>query len=758
MAAPLEPLDGLLPWRAATGRALCELRRRPAAPVVCWTLAALAIVLHEHTLLLGGGGRQSGALGVLAFTVAVALGAAFLLRWPAASPERTVPRVALAGLLVVVARVGLAAHPVTAARVVYPSSAHALAIALLATTASLALLPREVAGAFRSWRGPAKLLGPSFGAVALGVAAVETASWAILVEGDPRSSCPPAVLAMNVAAHAAVAAVLFAVTRRPVMAAALTALLHAGLLAACAVKASLLRTSLSIYDVHVVGDALRVGLVGPAVLAGAALAVVVLVVLLLRTPALPLGPGPRAVMGAAGALVLAAPPLAFRVEAGEALLRSLEVYPRTALPLFSVAQNGLLLELLVEAHALVLPTPDGYGAEAVERALDAVSEAGAPAQEPPAADLIVWLVEAFMDPLELGFDVEPDPIPTFRALGERGGRLRVASPVFGGMSANAEFELLTGMNLAFLPRNSCPYRQYLNGPLPALPALLRDRGWRTAAVHAESLGYYGYLSVYPRLGFDHVVSLWGRPGVELDAQGRRPSDAALARYVVELADEQPTPLFAFVFANSTHMPWRRAPEAPRFTIRTPMAEAERDQLEGYLQALHAADAALADLIDRLERRERPSRLVVLGDHLPGLRQATYAAAGNRFEWHAQREVLSVGQPDLETLRRMFDVPGRVWSSDGRRAPDARVGMSFVGLVALEALGVEPEGWFACVDALRRRVPVIGRYLEGHDGAPRPLDARTPEEAEALAAYDLLQYDLLLGEGYARDRLKGRRAR
>ena len=37
------------------------------------------------------------------------------------------------------------------------------------------------------------------------------------------------------------------------------------------------------------------------------------------------------------------------------------------------------------------------------------------------------------------------------------------SPEFGGMTANVEFEALTGFSNAFLPYGSIPYQQYVRG-------------------------------------------------------------------------------------------------------------------------------------------------------------------------------------------------------------------------------------------------------------------------------------------------------
>ncbi len=75
-------------------------------------------------------------------------------------------------------------------------------------------------------------------------------------------------------------------------------------------------------------------------------------------------------------------------------------------------------------------------------------------------DIIVVMSESFWDPTLLpGTTITPDPMPNVRAL--RSGSM--FSPEFGGMTANVEFEALTGFTNAFLPYGSIPYQQYVRG-------------------------------------------------------------------------------------------------------------------------------------------------------------------------------------------------------------------------------------------------------------------------------------------------------
>ncbi len=57
------------------------------------------------------------------------------------------------------------------------------------------------------------------------------------------------------------------------------------------------------------------------------------------------------------------------------------------------------------------------------------------------------------------------------------------SPEFGGMTANIEFEALTGFSNAFLPAGSIPYQQYVRTPTPSLATFLKSEGYEARAIH-----------------------------------------------------------------------------------------------------------------------------------------------------------------------------------------------------------------------------------------------------------------------------------
>ena len=133
------------------------------------------------------------------------------------------------------------------------------------------------------------------------------------------------------------------------------------------------------------------------------------------------------------------------------------------------AFNGFTLAFALNLPMANVPAPAGYSAEAIGD-IPGFPAASVPADKP---DIIIVMSESFWDPTKLpGVTITPDPIPTVRET--RSGSM--FSPEFGGMTANIEFEALTGFSNAFLPYGSIPYQQYIHGAAPLarhLPARAR---------------------------------------------------------------------------------------------------------------------------------------------------------------------------------------------------------------------------------------------------------------------------------------------
>lgn len=341
------------------------------------------------------------------------------------------------------------------------------------------------------------------------------------------------------------------------------------------------------------------------------------------------------------------------------------------------------------------------------------------------------LLETTWDPLQLdGYRFSRDPWdPRFRRMWEAGGRSVVLTPVFGGGTANAEFEALCG-----LPAD--PGRIVFEGdivhPLPCLPRLLREAGYDTAAYHAYKATFWSRDSAYRHIGFAryHASALFRI----VDRDGRFLSDASMYGQVLAAHRQEDgsagRPRFRYVVSLSAHHPYDRdRTRRPDLVTVEPHAA----RLANYANALAHATAAFMDYVESVRASDPDALIVAFGDHAPVLGTAPdpYVASGAQTDpvRLATTPLLVVdGRAGPVPMGRfpLYALPSRVLRLLGPEAPalphaalaeDADHRM-FLG----QLLARTPTGWEPC----------------GEDATPACLRARRHRRGNDLVREDLLR--------------------
>jgi hypothetical protein len=352
----------------------------------------------------------------------------------------------------------------------------------------------------------------------------------------------------------------------------------------------------------------------------------------------------------------------------------------------------------------------------------------------------MFVVEAMMDPADLGWRFTSDPMPFFHGLRQRFSSGWAYSPELGGRSANPEFELLSGLATYYLPRESVPYMTFISRPLPALPRFFSERKYHVSALHVDTLGFFNYVEVYRDFGFSDARTLRSKPGVQLDAAGRVPSDESLVDFVTDVSAES-KPFFLFAFTNATHLPYNYAAYlGSDLDVVDPLPRPIHDEVKTYINALRTADRAIEKLIRFFEQSADPVVVVVLGDHLPGL----------SAEAMAQSEVARA-EKYIDGLALSHRCPVAIWSNTGAEKRDFEVSFNFLGQRVLAEMGIEPTGVWRTNAGMASRYPVLSKFVQTKDGRrflPPDLPAA---DASQITEYGLVQYDVLFGRQYSLER-------
>ena len=402
-------------------------------------------------------------------------------------------------------------------------------------------------------------------------------------------------------------------------------------------------------------------------------------------------------------------------------------------------RHGVLLAFLSNLSAAFVSKPNEYSPMAVKDALARNSpRAHDEVQTRQPVNLVLYMVESMMDPYDFGVRYTSDPIPTMRSLrGTFPGGWAIVPEAFGG-SVSTEFEVLTGMSMCFLPELSLAFRQYLRHPIPSLPRALKESGYRTTAVVADPKYFFTRERAYDMLGFDDVRWLYEAAGIERAARDPSPADAAIVDAIIEIS-RQPGPLFVFAFPASTHAPYTHGTYRDTgLEVAESLPEDARSELHEYVNAIRVADQAIAKLIEHFRHQQAPTMIVILGDHLPPFSSAT------RGIFVDQLSGMSATDRSLRSRR----VPLALWANFPLQKEDLTFSTNALASYILRKLNVEPSGFLAVNDAIRRTIPVLGNRVPECGWGAEGLQPLDPAARVLVGDYKLLQYDLLLGRNYS----------
>ena len=589
--------------------------------------------------------------------------------------------------------------------------------------------------------------GRSVGGSWLGVTLL--ASFVVILATEwltPRQHSLPAFtpLALNVLAFAAFTSLVIAVTNRTLFSIGLVTTLYELLVLCNRLKVGYLSTPIHPADLFVVSNVLYVDLFAGRVLAAAAAAIFVIVVglvALLRVRSFRATVHDRCLAAALSLLLLVGLATAYRYPEARAFLQARGVASYTPNPSIELEYNGLLLNLLLHVSDLMVPVPTGYDEAAVRRIMSALS--GDPPSNPITADgrrvnLVMLVVEAMMDPADLGLRFTSEPMPFFHELRERFSSGWAYSPRSWAVSPQTPSSRSSpASRLSICPRESVPYMTFVSRPLPALPRFFSERKYHVSALHVDTLGFFNYVEVYRDFGFSDARTIRSRPGVQLDAAGRVPSDESLVDFVTEVSGES-KPFFLFAFTNATHLPYNySAYLASDLDVVDPLPQPIHDEVKTYVNALRTTDRAIEKLIHYFERLPDPVVVVILGDHLPGL----------SAEAMAQSEVARAKRY-VDGLALSHRCPVVLWSNMGTEKRDFEVSFNFLGQRVLAEMGIAPTGVWRTNAGMASRYPVLSKFVQTSDGR-RFLPGDLPAvDAQQIADYGLIQYDLLFGRQYS----------
>ncbi len=222
------------------------------------------------------------------------------------------------------------------------------------------------------------------------------------------------------------------------------------------------------------------------------------------------------------------------------------------------------------------------------------------------------VLESFFDPNSLGKEWVPeDPLPAdFTDLWDSTNRSTIMAPVFGGYTANAEFESLCGFPVT---ENAVFFEGWLRKRVPCLPQVLSSLGYESIASHPNVAGFWNRTLAYNLVGFDQY---WSKAEFDTsDAMGNFVLDHSFYDQVFnKIEKEKKAPIFNYMLTIHGHLPY---PANDNYPNKVKSGK-ESALLKGYLNHVYYKSRDLMAMLKTLRSNDPDALIVIFGDHLPYL--------------------------------------------------------------------------------------------------------------------------------------------
>jgi len=389
----------------------------------------------------------------------------------------------------------------------------------------------------------------------------------------------------------------------------------------------------------------------------------------------------------------------------------------------NTADYGLGMSLISNACSMRLKKPAGYDPNETERFLDRYAEE----QTASRPNIIVVMNEAFSDLSVFceGLDSE-QYMPYFNSLSENTVKGTAVSSVIGGLTANSEYEFLTGNSMYFI-KNDVPYQQHIYRDTYSIVGELKDRGYAAVAVHPYAASGYNRPEVYTCFGFDRFLSIEDFSDYEL-VRNQYVSDRDTYEKVIRVFEEiqqASDPAFIFTITMQNHGDYGTGYFGENVIPLTGM-EGQYPEVEEYLTLIKQSDEALPVLLSYFEQVAEPTVVLLFGDHQPNFDDSFYET------------MFSMNY--LNPVQKKFEVPFLIWANyDIPEEQGLCTSLNYLSALLFDRTGISCTPYQNYLLELQQTIPAISKngYLDP-DGSWY-AQGKDPQVAEKLEEYWRLMY-------------------
>lgn len=406
-------------------------------------------------------------------------------------------------------------------------------------------------------------------------------------------------------------------------------------------------------------------------------------------------------------------------------------------PIKSYHDYGFALCFTVHASYSIPSKPGNYSAKAAQE-IASRYQSDSPSDTPEVMPNVICIMnESFTD---LNFlkqvETSEDIMPFIHNMKENTIKGRLNVSVFGGNTADTEFEFLTGNSMAFLPFRSIPYNYYIKSPLPSLTYTMTESGYiGNKAMHPYKPDGWKRSTIYPLLGFSDFISQGAFKGAEYlrrfisdDAN----YDKIIQEYETERASSSdPFYLFNVTIQNHGSYGYQAGKMDEPLDFKDTVLNNDSSAHQ-FINLIRRSDEAIERLVHYFEQVDEPTVICFWGDHLPKLDDKIYERIYGK----------SLDTLGIEATSRMYTTPFFIWANyDIPEEEIDGISSNYLSSYLLKTLGLPMTGYNKYLMDLYEKIPVVSQicYKDAEGNTYDPEDDSFPYQ-DLLNEYHILQYN------------------
>lgn len=399
--------------------------------------------------------------------------------------------------------------------------------------------------------------------------------------------------------------------------------------------------------------------------------------------------------------------------------------------------NGYILDFVSKFKEISVSEPDNYSTELIDQLADeyATNKNNTTADEnSKLPHIIVIMDEAFSDLSVLGeFSTNTEVAPFISSLKENTVFGYALSSVYGGNTANSEYEFLTGNSLAWLSPNVVPYQQYIRSSTYSMVSYLKLLyDYTCIAMHPYQSSGWNRPSAYGDLGFDKCYFIEDFP--QENYVRNYISDREMFEFLVETYEaEKENPLFLFGVTMQNHGGYEYVGENYTQHISLDEYGEQYPEIEQYLSLLYETDKAVEYLITYFQNVDEDVIIVFFGDHQPSISDSFYQTISETTE------------DILDARQNLYKIPFFVWANyDIEEEYVECTSLNYLSSYVYDAAGIPLPAYNRFLRELEAIIPSINAngFYSISSGHYLSFDEADGDELNWLKLYEALQYNCI----------------